>query len=854
MPSPLGPGMRVMRRLGIASKLVAVVLLLLVPLAVSVAAGWRTASDSIAVLDRERAGTAALLPLVRLISHLDELDGPEGEGTSAVRAAVAGTDVSLEELARSTDLGTVTGRWATLRAQVLGLARAQGDPSDPEAAAAAHRRASALVDGAQVLAKQIADVSGLVLDERRDGYYMAVALSRELPAVLSATGRCRPDGTGATPLSTGALHQCRQLLTDTVDRLHSDLDSARAAMPAASGQDLRLAEESLSDAVALFAADLPDAPATATRPISAAGAWLGLTLADNLDERLLDRREALGHQRLKPLLLALVALLGAAYLVLALFRATTQDVRTVLSDINTVTAGALHQTPPLSGRDEFAQMSRAVVYARDRLTDLLGALRLQATHDDLTALGNRVLFTEKLQETLAERTATVAVLLVDLCRFSDVNDSFGHDTGDRLLRTVGARFHRAVGRRNLVARLGADEFAVLATEVSSSREVQQLVARLRVTLEDPIDIDGRRLRASATFGAVLHHPDGPETTTAADLIRRAAVALSTSKTSDQSGVALYEPWMQDRIRERTELATDLVSAYETGQFSVLYQPIVDIGTNTLHGVEALLRWVHPERGPISPDVFVPLAETSGLIVPLGRWVLQEAVEQVARWRTQFPDAHPLTLEVNLSADQLADASLPGQLLSLINRTGTDPGLLVLEITETALVRDLDLAVHRLGQLSAIGVRLALDDFGTGYSSLSYLRDLPVTVLKVDRAFVAGIESRDGTAARLLRSIIDLGDALRMEVIPEGIENETQLAALQSFGCRLGQGYLWSRPRPAEAVADLLREGGRIHGDARAAQPWPPPDTPGAAPTDASANTAANASAEPGSASAQGLQQ
>ncbi|MEJ2579611.1 MAG: bifunctional diguanylate cyclase/phosphodiesterase, partial [Kineosporiaceae bacterium] len=815
MPSLLGPGMRLMRRLGIASKLIVVILLLLIPLVASLGAGWRADSGDLATLDRERSGVAVVLPLVRVAAQLEDLDGDTGRGTAAVRAAVADVDLALAEHPDPA-LYPVPERWPSLRTRLRDLISGQDAMAADGGAAAVRSHAYVLATQVEELVAEATRASGLALDQSLGSHDAATVLSQQLPAVLFAVHRCRADvPTGSGTATTGELWACRRFLGTAVAELHDGLQGARASMPSDTTPDLWPAEQSLTSSVRSFADGLPDPDAETTRQVAATGSALALALAEALDEQILDRRSELAFRRLQPLLLALIALLGGAYLVLALFRATTQDVRTVLADISTVTTGALHQTPPLPGRDEFAQMSRAVIVARDRLTDLLGTLRMRATHDDLTGLGNRTLVTEKLEEILAEGTHPLTVLLVDLSRFSDVNDGFGHDTGDRLLRTVGARFHQAVGRRARVARLGADEFAVLATGASTSRDVQEIVARLQVALNDPIDIDGRRLHTAAAFGAVLHHP-AEEPANADDLLRRAAVALSVAKSVPQSGLTLYEPWMQQVTRERTELAADLVSAWENGQFTVLYQPIVDLADNTLCGVEALLRWVHPQRGPIPPDVFVPLAETSGLIVPLGRWVLEEAMQQLARWQADFPRDRPLTLEVNLSADQLADVSLPGRLLSLLDRTKVAPGQLVLEITETALVRDLGLARHRLGQLSATGVRLALDDFGTGYSSLSYLRDLPVTVLKVDKSFVTGIERGDGDEAALLRSIIALGTALNLQVIAEGVENQAQLDTLRSFGCPTGQGYLWSRPRPAEAVADLLARGGDLSEEIRTA--------------------------------------
>jgi EAL domain-containing protein (putative c-di-GMP-specific phosphodiesterase class I) len=247
---------------------------------------------------------------------------------------------------------------------------------------------------------------------------------------------------------------------------------------------------------------------------------------------------------------------------------------------------------------------------------------------------------------------------------------------------------------------------------------------------------------------------------------------------------------------------------ERGELQLLYQPIVDLATDAVHGVEALARWNHPVRGLVPPTVFVPIAEATGTIVPIGRWVLHEAVTQLARWRAEFPDGYPLTMEANLSAGQLADPGLVPTVAGLVAETGLDPRDLTLEITESSLVEDLDAALRPLRQLSAIGVRLALDDFGTGYSSLTYLRRLPVSMLKIDRSFVADSDVAE-PARVLLGGIAALGTGLGMQVVAEGVETERQACRVREAGCHLGQGFLWARPMPADEVTELLRRGGSL---------------------------------------------
>ncbi|HYY10152.1 MAG TPA: bifunctional diguanylate cyclase/phosphodiesterase, partial [Kineosporiaceae bacterium] len=532
------------------------------------------------------------------------------------------------------------------------------------------------------------------------------------------------------------------------------------------------------------------------------------------------RQDELAASRIKPVLLALGSLLVLGYLLVAVYRATSQDVHAVLEDISTVTSGQQPAVPPLEGSDEFARMSRAVTITRDRLTALLGSLRYQATHDELTALGNRALFTDKIDEALATHGAGVAVVMVDLDHFRDVNDAFGHEMGDRLLRAVGVRFHRASGRRNLVARLGADEFGVLLPFGGGEGEALGVVDRLRTALATPVDVDGRLLQVRASFGVAVASNDRR---TAAELVRDADVALSAARdtvppsTADGAAgtrVAVFEPAMHERTRDRTELSADLVGAVERGELELLYQPIVDLATEAMHGVEALARWNHPVRGLVPPTVFVPIAEATGSIVPIGRWVLREAVTQLARWREEFPDGYPLTMEANLSAGQLADPGLVPAVAALVAETGLDPRDLTLEITESSLVEDLDAALRPLRQLGAIGVRLALDDFGTGYSSLTYLRRLPVSMLKIDRSFVADTDEAE-PARVLLQGISALGTGLGMQVVAEGVETERQARQVRAAGCHLGQGFLWARPMTADEVTDLLRSGGDLSAAARA---------------------------------------
>jgi diguanylate cyclase (GGDEF)-like protein len=785
----LGPGMRLMRRLRVAAKFVAVLTLLVVPLSLAVSGPVRSAGREVSAAARERQGLTMARPLALLVLRIDAdrflPAGVRDLGTSL-------SDADAADRAVGSRLG-VHGDWLRVRALV------STRPADAAA------RATELL-------RRVADVSGLTVDPQLDSRYLVEALVDRVPLVLDRV---------APPPAVdrdGLLEATNRLTTGVGTALNGTSWPGLVPRVSAPVADLRTA---VARYAAVLAGDISrTAPrrgrtdaatpvlAAAATPVLAAAGDLVRALADAVDVLLAQRGVRLRADRDRPLVLFLLSLVAAGWVFGALYRATTGDVRRVLADINSLTGGVPNETEPMTGPDEFAQMSRAVVSARDRLTSLLGSLRYQSTHDELTALGNRVLFTEKLAEALADPDRQVGVVVIDLDAFKDINDSFGHVIGDRLLRTIGARFHRVVTRQDLVARIGADQFGVLLADAADDRRAAETLESLRVALEQPVDLDGRQLRTRASIGIALSSTGGRA---AGELMRNADVAMHAAKGGGAGRLAVFEPAMHEATRRRTELSYDLVQAFEAGQLSVAYQPIVDIGTEVIHGVEALVRWTHPVRGPIPPADFVPLAEATGLILPIDRWVRREAAAQLAEWHERYP-ACDLTMEVNMSPDQLNDPELVGDLLSLINETGIDPTRLVLEITESALIRDLDGALRRLGQLSAAGIRIALDDFGTGYSSLSHLRRLPVSILKIDKSFVTDSDDVDdpsGSGERLLRTIVQLGTGLRMQVVAEGVETRDQLALLRQAGCQLGQGFLWSQAVEPDAVEAILARGGAM---------------------------------------------
>ena len=422
----------------------------------------------------------------------------------------------------------------------------------------------------------------------------------------------------------------------------------------------------------------------------------------------------------------------------------------------------------------------------------------QAFHDGLTGLANRSLFLDRAEQALrrAGRSgAAPVVLCLDLDGFKDVNDSLGHPAGDELLQEVAARLRDVVRAADTVARLGGDEFAVLVDDPSGGLPAaSELAERLLTVLAQPVRVGGHRVTVAASIGIVPAEPEATPTS----LLRDGDIAMYRAKAAGRGRWVVFAPEMRETALERIELERALSTALAAGQLRLVYQPVVDLRDGRTTGVEALLRWRHPQLGAVGPDRFVPVAEASGLIVPIGRWVLEEATRAAARWQGTGPGA-PLTMAVNVSPRQLASDTFLDDVAAALAESGIAPASLVLEITETALVTDSDVVAARLAGLRRLGVRIALDDFGTGYSSLSYLRQFPVDVLKIDRSFV---ELLDGPAddAAIVHGLVQLGHTLELEVVAEGVETAEQAAILRREGCDLAQGYLLSAPLEADEAA------------------------------------------------------
>jgi diguanylate cyclase (GGDEF)-like protein/PAS domain S-box-containing protein len=426
----------------------------------------------------------------------------------------------------------------------------------------------------------------------------------------------------------------------------------------------------------------------------------------------------------------------------------------------------------------------------------------QAFHDPLTGLANRALLADRAEQALARSSrsgATVAVMLVDLDGFKCVNDSLGHQIGDVVLCEVARRLESLVRSEDTVARLGGDEFVILIDDVSGLEETKLLAERVCDVLRPPFTLPGWDYAITASVGVAV---GSASEVRVHDLLRDADTAMYVAKTGGKDSVRLFAPFMHERAHERFRLQVDLREALERSELVLFYQPIFEMVEGQLKGFEALVRWSHPTRGLIAPERFIPLAEENGLIVPLGRWVLQEAVRQIAAWDLRHECARSLSISVNVSTVQLTAPSLISDARRTLEQSGITPSRVVLEITEGSLANDTERIIEVLHQLRELGVRIAIDDFGTGYASLSHLQRLPVDMLKVDRSFVAALEA-GGKSRELLQAIVSVGRSLSLAVVAEGIEAHDQMATLQEMGCEMAQGFLVGKPSPAEVAEGLF---------------------------------------------------
>jgi diguanylate cyclase (GGDEF)-like protein len=431
----------------------------------------------------------------------------------------------------------------------------------------------------------------------------------------------------------------------------------------------------------------------------------------------------------------------------------------------------------------------------------------RAWHDPLTDLPNRMLFVDRLAHALAriERTAErLALLFIDLDGFKDVNDSFGHDVGDSVLMALSERIRQLLRPSDTVARFGGDEFTILCEDLKDERQAMGIAQRILEIFSEPLIFDDLKMVITPSIGIAMAKGsyERPET-----LLRNADIAMYRAKERGGACYQVFDESLRSRALHRRGMEWKLRRAIEANQLRVFYQPSLSLRDGSIVGLEALVRWEHPDRGLLGPNEFIPLAEETGLVIPMGQWVFLEACRQRARWRERFPDRRLPDLWVNLSSRQLNYADLPERLSEAMHETGIDPSEIWLEITETVLIDD-EAAVRELKKLHALGVSLSIDDFGTGYSSLTCLKRLPVAQIKLDRSFVAGL-GRDAPDGAIVAGVIDMAHALGLTVAAEGVETEHQLEHLKRLRCDCAQGFFFACPQPADAITVMIEGFGML---------------------------------------------
>ncbi len=515
--------------------------------------------------------------------------------------------------------------------------------------------------------------------------------------------------------------------------------------------------------------------------------------------------------------LLLVALVG--FFGMRLGSAVSGQLMQLSRGLQRVASGHYDTRLPVATRDEIGMLTEAF----NRMTNDLQVTRNEllneskkeneaakqieylAFHDKLTGLPNRSLFSQTLEQEMKEarlRQAQLAVLFVDLDRFKNINDTLGHTAGDTLIKEMSARLCACVGEQDSVARLGGDEFVIMATSVADSDEVAVVAQKILAAVSRPFQLHDHQFHLTASVGISVFPADGDDERL---LMKNADIAMYQAKADGKNTFAFYSAALNTHSVERLAFESSLRRALEERQLELHYQPKVDCVTSKMTGVEALLRWKHPDLGMVSPARFIPVAEENGLIVPIGRWVLQTACEQHMAWRRLGHS--PLRVAVNLSARQFYDDHLLADVRSILAQTGMNAGYLELEITESMLMRNVEKASEVLFAFKAMGICLALDDFGTGYSSLSNLKRFPIDMIKIDRSFIRDLPGNQEDRA-ITDAIIAMGRTLNMKVVAEGVETRGQIEFLRSHACDEFQGFFFSKPVPSAAITDLL-----------SAQPW-----------------------------------
>ncbi|AXJ11928.1 GGDEF domain-containing protein [Arthrobacter sp. PM3] len=682
--------------------------------------------------------------------------------------------------------------------------------------------AAATVVGVRVVTDQIQQATA---EHRLESEAVA-----ELRSALDAHEQTALQLLSAAPVDTAAFLQQQKDVTarfDAAARIlpedHGMLSTVREARDA---WQEGLAAHGLwgSQVAGLHGDHVAEAPA-----LAASGARARALLADvrraSLDA--LDDGVAYGAQLQQMVVAGRTALFvlagaGVFYFRRRMTKYLVRPVESLYQGVLKLQAGDFSHRISVVRNDELGQLAEAFNSMAATVHDNHLELTFRATHDPLTGLANRAVLTERLTAVFGPEAGLAGaghkdrregLLIIDVDDFKDVNDSLGHEGGDALLIQLAQRLRGCVRARDLVARLGGDEFAIVVMD-DAGTATADVAGRIQAALREPFSIDEVRLKVTVSMGAAQRTA---ATTDPAELMRQADFAMYMAKHGGKGRFQLFDAHGYDEMTYRAALRADLASAVQAGQLRLDYQPVVDLGTGTILGVEALVRWEHPTLGRLGPADFIPLAEETGEIGPIGCWVLDTATRHVAGWRRSPGTAGDIWVSVNLSTLQLSSDRNLAALERILANPAVQADKVILEVTESALATSADGGVGALHRLKSFGVRIAIDDFGTGFSSLSTLAVLPADILKIDRSFLSGLP-RDAQAAAMLEGILEVARKLHLAVIAEGIEDTGQLELLRSLGCDMGQGYLLAGPSPSPVLEALLGSGTRLEPPAGAGAP------------------------------------
>lgn len=818
------PAATLMGRLRYSHKFLVIGLITLVPTVLALSSAIAVAVADLAVVQREREGLTVVRELVDVQEALLDVRHAAltGTDTTAGAAALERELTHVDRLSVDWGLGDpLRVKWQDLYGTALFSAGATG--SDLVVADAVDRASQQLL----VLIDAVAETSGLIRDEGDTGYQLMDVLVVQVPKVnramagvhdTIATVRSDGDDTGAT-VTVGL---AAGLLGDVRSEIVHDRDSLREADPDG------LTVKTTLEAMRTFL----DVSLTTQNQLTLAvdtGSTRGITL-DAVEESMtqvmlladaaradlavdLDGRADAARTRAGVYIgLAVLLCTVFLYVFMGCYCAVMDPLRTIVATLTAVAEGASARRAQVDTRDEMRFVAGQLNRMLDRNDEVRSELADQATHDALTGLPNRSHSLALLNRALHEASAgghQVGVMFIDLDRFKQVNDTWGHDVGDQVLCEVAARLQSGLRKHDMAGRLAGDEFLVVLHEVDTIEAAQDIADRITGALVEPIHIvqggQSRMLASGACIGlAISGQLAGPtdEVPDAEDLLRRADIAMYEAKQQGRSVVKIFDSSMAATAERRLKLEAQIALALERGEFVAHYQPLVDLRTGRWTGAEALVRWNHPVDGVLSPADFVPVAEMSGLIVPLGAQVLEQACRQGAVWLGHDGIAPGFRVSVNVAPAQWRDRNFVATVVDALDRTGLPATALCLEITESTVMADEDASLRTLTALRSHGVTVSLDDFGTGFSSLAYLRRFPVDQLKIDRSFIDPLGSSTADA-EIVRMIVDLAHLLGMEVVGEGVESQDQARILTALGCDLAQGYVFARPQPGGSLSAVL---------------------------------------------------